>query len=259
MSAAQATTLSLYLVSVAIGLDSLEALAARDNYRVGIYSSDILAAVTGLPAARLVQRYPVALAIPLLLIALMLGAVLLPDARPEMIGAALIAHVSRLRYFPLGLAGFDQMATIILGGLLLADAFPGTLVANAGLGFISAEACLAYFTSGAAKASSADWRAGRAVVGILNTRAYGARLPGRLLRAKPRLGLLLDWATILFETGFPLAVLLGGPILIVWLCVGVLFHLGVSATMGLHLFVWTFGASYPILLYVSGHLIGAGA
>ena len=52
------------------------------------------------------------------------------------------------------------------------------------------------------------------------------------------------------------AVLAGGVVLAAWLALGIIFHAGVAVTMGLHMFIWSFCATYPAILYVSWHLLG---
>jgi len=67
---------------------------------------------------------------------------------------------------------------------------------------------------------------------------------------------VLDWTTSIFEVLFPAAVLAGGVVLAAWLALGIIFHAGVAVTMGLHMFIWSFCATYPAILYVSWHLLG---
>jgi hypothetical protein len=58
------------------------------------------------------------------------------------------------------------------------------------------------------------------------------------------------------DAAIGLAVFVGGPLLIAWLLVGVAFHATVAGTMGLHLFIWTFGATYPVLLFIAMNVLG---
>lgn len=257
MTTTSTAELSFYIVSFGLCLDAFEVLAARSEYRRGLYSASIMGRVASRSGTACpIQQYPASLAIPVAVISSCICAVALPQARPVFVAMILVLHLTRLRYFPIGLAGFDQMITIVLVGVLLAFVFPGTPVAIAGLVFIAAQTCLAYFTSGFAKVVSASWRQGRAVTGILSTRAYGASGVGRLMSRHRYVGLLLDWTTIVFEMLFPAAVLAGGVVLLTWFAISVVFHATVALTMGLHMFIWTFGATYPAVLYLSWNLLG---
>jgi hypothetical protein len=138
-----AARVAVYIISFGMCLDSLEFLAARHEYERGVYSPPIMARVIGQSERRRrLHEYPTPLTIPAAQIAFSLSAVAIPGARAASVGALLALHVVRLRLFPLGLSGFDQMNTVVLVGLLLALAFPNTLLASAGLTFIAAQACL---------------------------------------------------------------------------------------------------------------------
>jgi hypothetical protein len=57
------------------------------------------------------------------------------------------------------------------------------------------------------------------------------------------------WSVIAFESLFPLAILAGPKGALVFLGIGVMFHLANAAVMGLNNFVWAFTATYPAVHY----------
>jgi hypothetical protein len=257
MTATASATISLYVVCIGISLNALELLAARSEFARGLYSASIIGPVTSRTGTAFrIQQYPYSLGLPAAEVAFAACAIALSGARPLFVAMLLALHVARLRLFPLGLAGFDQMTTIVLVGVLLAVAFPGTSIAVAGLAFVAMQACLAYLTAGVAKAVSPAWRQGTAVTGILSTRAYGSRGISALVSRSQSLGFLLDWTTIGYEVLFPAAVIAGGWVLLAWLVAGLTFHVAIAVSMGLHMFIWTFGATYPAVLFFSWHILG---
>jgi hypothetical protein len=150
-----------------------------------------------------------------------------------------------------GLDGSDQMRTIVLAGLVLFYVAPTDLARDVALVFIAAQAMLSYFTSGFAKLISPVWRDGTAIRDILSTRSYGSELATRVMKRLPSLSPALCWGTIGFECFLPLLVLLGTTTCIVFIGMGVAFHVGIAAMMGLNLFVWSFVATYPALYFLA--------
>lgn len=93
---------------------------------------------------------------------------------------------------------------------------------------IQIQLCLVYLFTGLAKIGE-DWLNGEAIYWVLNdlslTRWPYAWLPVPMLLCR-----LFSWATLLFELGFPLIVLV--PRLRPWLLsAGVVFHIGIFASM----------------------------
>jgi hypothetical protein len=125
---------------------------------------------------------------------------------------------------------------------------------NAGLWFIAAQSILSYCAAGIAKLISAQWRAGDAVYKIFNTGSYGLCFIGRLLAPRPAIVFVLSWAVIVFESLFPLALVLPQEFLWVFLGWGVSFHLLNAWIMGLNTFFWAFVATYPAVIFVSTQL-----
>jgi hypothetical protein len=148
--------------------------------------------------------------------------------------------------------GSDQMLNIVAAGLIPCAAFPGgRWPRDAGLWFIALQSCLAYATSGAAKAVSAVWRSGQALRMILNTASYGNRRLARRLQKNPPLSCALSWSVIAFECLFPLCLLAPHPVRLGFFAAGVVFHGTNASVMGLNTFLWAFVATYPVIESVS--------
>jgi hypothetical protein len=150
-----------------------------------------------------------------------------------------------------GMDGSDQMTTQIYVALLLGYISGTQLGLTVALWYIALQACLSYFTSGVAKAISPEWRQGTCTFRIFNTRTYGYEPVARLLRDRPRLTRLLDWSAFLVEMAFPLALVLGFPLVLLFVAWGVAFHIMNAVVMGLNSFFWAFTATYPAVIYVS--------
>ena len=149
--------------------------------------------------------------------------------------------------------GSDQMTSVVLAGLIMAAPHWTNETRLAGLALISGQALLAYGTAGIAKAASRTWRCGQAAPFIFRTATYGNYRFGQWLADRRPLARLLCWAVIGFEVGFPIALMTGQrPIVLGALLLGVVFHVGNSALMGLNVFTWAFTATYPSLLLLSG-------
>lgn len=148
-----------------------------------------------------------------------------------------------------GLDGGDQMTGNVLGAVCLAGLLPNDQLAlGAALWFIGLQSTLSYLTAGLYKLAGTGWRNGRGLLGVLSTRSYGSPRLSAYLAQRPTQMLAAAWSVIAFESLFPLA-LLGPEFAVVFLGVGVLFHLGNAAVMGLNNFLWAFTATYPAVYY----------
>ncbi|MET0885762.1 MAG: hypothetical protein ABWX92_04855 [Mycetocola sp.] len=142
--------------------------------------------------------------------------------------------------------GAEQMASIVLiTTVLVAPAFPGDARLALGVGFIAAQAVLAYSTSGIAKLVSPVWRDGTGLAGILSTVDHGTPALGQWLMRHPTLSRLASWGTIAFECAFVLVLVLPPPLAAGMLLAGLAFHAACAALMGLNSFLWAFPATYP--------------
>jgi hypothetical protein len=145
--------------------------------------------------------------------------------------------------------GADQLGLILFVAVSLAHLRPSPVVVEAVLWFVALLACLAYFTSGAAKLAGRRWRDGTGLTGVFETETYGARAVCGLLRRHRWLAVGASWAVIAGESFFPAALVAPTPVAAALLALGVSFHLGAAAVMGLNTFLWAFPATYPAVWY----------
>jgi hypothetical protein len=144
-----------------------------------------------------------------------------------------------------GATGSDAITLVICGGAWLATvAADGPLAARAGLWFIAAQACLSYVVGGVSKLTAPKWRSGQAIVEVLSTYTYGSERFHALVRARPWLSRALCWSVMLWETTFPLVLIVPRSLALPLLGAGVLFHLSTAALMGINLFVFAFASTY---------------
>jgi hypothetical protein len=171
-------------------------------------------------------------------------------------GAALtvcLAALTAVRWRRLlGGDGAEQMSSIVLIAAWLAVlAGPDPVRLRVAVTFIAAQAALSYVTAGVAKLRSATWRSGRALPMILATEVHGQAWAAELLTRHRLLALASGWLVMAFECLFPIGMLLGPPVVLVILAVGLVFHAACAVVMGLNTFVWAFLATYPCVLVVA--------
>jgi hypothetical protein len=155
---------------------------------------------------------------------------------------------------PFGMDGSDQMAVQVFGALLLGYSAGSTLALEIAIWYIAIQAAFAYFVSGFAKALSPIWRRGDGTVfRIFNTRTYGYEPVARALLQRPQLTKYVDWSAFTVEMLFPLGIVFGLPIVVLFLLWGVTFHAMNALVMGLNSFFWAFVATYPAVWYAALH------
>ena len=145
-----------------------------------------------------------------------------------------------------GQDGADQMAYIIYLALAVSSLAGATLVF---LWFIALQSCLAYCVAGIAKARSKGWRDGDYLIDVCYTHIYGHAGFADFLFCRRRLAKLLARTLIVWESSFPLVLLMPAPVALGVLAGGVLFHLANAYLMGLNTFFWSFLTTYPAILY----------
>ena len=155
---------------------------------------------------------------------------------------------------PVGRDGSDQMNVLIVVPASIAMLCDQRSAYISVLLFVAAQVSLAYTTSGVAKLISPLWRSGNALPQILSTLSYGNRRASGTLRSSHVLSLALSWAVIVFETVFPLTLLIGPRATLVVLVLGAVFHSSCAFLMGLNCFFWSFVATYPAVLFTSAYL-----
>jgi hypothetical protein len=255
------------VAAVGIGLSVSEELAMRR-----IYSDDGLLSWQVLRVARPSSPVPwvqqrvdhlfqprayIALLLLKLATALMLAAVSIADPNARTIvgllaAAMLVQLLLMKRRSVYGLDGADQMFAVVFLGLAVYELMPtGSVASAAGLVYIGAQVVLAYLIAGTAKLRGPSWRDGTAIAGILSTKIYGNAFAAGLLHGRAVLGRIVCWSVIAFETTFVAALFVDRPTLWVMLGMGVLFHGGIAAVMGLNSFFLAFVATYPAVAYLN--------
>ena len=165
--------------------------------------------------------------------------------------AALVAVFGVWIYLaaPFGHDGSDQMISVVLISIALANIHGSDRTQKLCLWFVASQACLSYASAGYAKLIVPGWRRGDFLPRILKTKTYGCPLVGDFLAAHVTVSRLLSIGIIAFECLFPLVLLAPRDVVVVVLGLGLTFHLIVAATMGLNNFTWSFAATYPAILY----------
>jgi hypothetical protein len=172
------------------------------------------------------------------------------DATAVLLALAVSAVTQLL---PAGRDGADDMSMVV--AITLAVAFVGrrdSAVLRAALGFLALQLCLCYATAGVSKLLGPRWRSGSALTGIMGTKSYGNPRVAALLRPRSR-ALVISWLVIVGEMGFPVAVLVGGPIGAAALLAGALFQVTLAFVMGLNRFVPWFLSCYPATFWTMAH------
>lgn len=250
------------LIAIGIAVDSLEILYSRREYTSrGILSWDvlkldrrfILMSRSAWVFRKLLSTpgYLVLISIQLLLALAVIAkvpGVLLPLCITGILGIKLLSH---FRHAHGGLDGSDQMQLIIFASLTVFYWTRDLDTKTIALWFIAGQSMLSYLAAGIAKLASPLWRSGDAILGILATDNYGSQVLSSWLRSNPRLAATVCWSVILFECLGPTLVFAGPVPCLAFLACGLLFHLVVAVTMGLNNFIWSFGATYPAVLFLA--------
>lgn len=146
----------------------------------------------------------------------------------------------------------EVMNMIILVPLTFHVWRPGDeFVAVAGLWFISAQVCLAYFGAGWSKLRSETWTTGVALTRILAGSMLRSPALARALAARPGLERRLCRGTIALELLLAVAPIGPPPALRILLAAGGAFHATIAVVLGLGSFMWAFLATYPALLFTN--------
>jgi hypothetical protein len=234
-----------FISGMGCALASLEFLALRREFSaVGFYSGCAASAWRIVP-----------LHLARVLLALWFALFPVPAWLTSVRLAALVAlSIALTRLMPLGLEAADQMITILLAAQLLVSLAPGDQrVQRTCLAFVASQAVLSYSVAGWAKLLKSSWRSGSYLQGLLRTEMFGHHFAARLL-ANKSLAQQLSLALITVECAFPLALITGihGAAI---LCVLVLcMHLANAYLLGLNLFVWAFGATYPAIVFTANEI-----
>lgn len=180
------------------------------------------------------------------------GAVLvivgLVDASPGVAAAAacvaLAASVHTMGRTEFGNQGSDGMRTHLLLGVAVHGA-PG-MPDWIGPAVVAGVVAAAYGSAGWHKLVSRPWRSGDALAGVGHAFAVPVPPLGEVAPVLTRF--ITAWELLV-----PVAIILGGPVLLPTLAIGLAFHLAIGLALGLSSFFWAFVGTYPWVLAFGWH------
>ena len=153
--------------------------------------------------------------------------------------------------------GGDNIARIVLLYMIFADVSGrrdrkvspgGSLVHNAAILAIVVQLSALYLSTGMYKAMGSYWQNGVALYYILRVNSFSwTGIGGEAFYTNEYLIVALTYATVLFEVAFPFALFNRWTRWLV-LFIGVGFHFGIAATMGLVAFSWMILSVYFVCL-----------
>lgn len=190
----------------------------------------------------------------LLAVGLLLGMTHHDFLRPATLFVLFVAQCFlHLRQFGVAIIGGDRMRMLVLGALTLRELAPeSALATKSALWFIAGQCALAYCTSGILKwQRTPEWRNGTAVGLLLRAEFLGDVGIAAWLTAHSGVNRAATWGVLALEVLFPLALLGGPPVAVLFVGGAFLMHLGIGHFMGLAPFLWAFLASYPAVLFTS--------
>jgi hypothetical protein len=175
-----------------------------------------------------------------------------PGNSGEYVAVVIIVAISGMLFrfrVPIGADGSDQLSSIIFCSSAVARLANSAIAIHAALWFLTAQACLAYFTSGTLKATSRGWMNGSFLGRVWSTDTYGWPVFARLVGERSFIALMVSWSFIGWETLFLVVLFVPDWVGVPFIAFGVVFHLGTAVVMGLNTFFWSFVATYPAILW----------
>ncbi|MDN3505928.1 MAG: peptidoglycan DD-metalloendopeptidase family protein [Simkaniaceae bacterium] len=149
-----------------------------------------------------------------------------------------------------GLDGAYHMSIVVLGALTLASFFGiESKISLICIWFVAGQLMLSYFISGIRKLQSPIWRSGEALYLIFRTNAFGHKFAYKIVKKNRVVRFLLSWSVIVFETLFPLALILDFKIALIFFGVALTFHIMTAIFMGLNNFLLAFASAYPLAIF----------
>lgn len=145
--------------------------------------------------------------------------------------------------------GSDYMTTVVVFGLLMTSLIKSEIqYLNFGLYYIAIQCSLSYFVAGIVKIKNRSWRSGYALQVFICHSNYNVPTFLRKMAQFPLFNRLCAWGVMLWECTFPLA-WFHPKLIIVYLVIGFVFHLGNFVAFGLNRFIFAWLASYPAVLF----------
>ncbi len=149
----------------------------------------------------------------------------------------------------------DQLNNIALTGLLI-DRLVNSSPSFAIIYFFSILLFISYFTSGILKLYEVKWHDGYYLKKILINRNYGSRWISKIIACTPdQIFAISGKVVILWQVTAFLIPFMPLPLFLIYLTIGVIFHIITGIFMGLVNFVWTFLAFMPGLIFLNFHFI----
>jgi hypothetical protein len=170
--------------------------------------------------------------------------------------ACLLVLISSVHLFlvnPYGQTAAEQFTVILFSGLTLAHAAQTNFGRSSALWFIALQCAICYAANGIHKLRSSVWRSGAAIRSVMATATFGGRRYAVVLARLPVLGCFVCWAVIAWEVLFPLS-LLTPAAGVVFVSIGIAFHVATAVAMRLNNFLWAFPAAYPAVMYCGAQL-----
>ncbi|WP_139235723.1 hypothetical protein [Mucilaginibacter polytrichastri] len=143
------------------------------------------------------------------------------------------------------------MSGIVIAALALGKVASTKHSLDIALAFITAQALLAYGTSGFLKLTKAGWLNGTYVLEILKTSTFGNRKILDYFSKRIMLRFAASFIVVFGDILLSISVLFPPKICLCILLIGLCLHLGIAFVMGLNTFVWAFCATYPAIFYFS--------
>lgn len=177
-------------------------------------------------------------------------ATLLFGCSPLLLLSFLIALLVCVRFRGSYNGGSDSMTLLTLLSLALAGCIPNPTVQRACVYYIAVQTCLSYFLAGVVKIKEPSWRSGSALVTFVRLQRYAVPQPARRWLEVPWLAGVTSTLLVTFECTFPFA-LWQPRWALIYLALGLCFHLANSWLFGLNRFLWAWAATYPAVWFVS--------
>jgi len=228
------------LTGVTLTLSALEFLTLKAEFRQsGFFGLE----------NRHAQLTVIILVVQLCLGMMLVTGIVSPPFRPLLTGATLVSLMLLHAKISGGLEAADQMLTILAGAQFLRSLAPQSESVQAvALWFIALQSIASYLIAGVTKLHIPAWRDGSFISAMLRTEAFGHPVVARYVST----GVSARFASafiLTFECAAPLALVTGLPGALVFCFFGICFHLVNAYLLGLNLFVWSFAATYPAVLY----------
>lgn len=174
--------------------------------------------------------------------------------RPALTVVILVAVITQMLLMKrneIAIDGSDQMILVVLVASALGRVGQDNTAVSAACFFLAGNLCLAYFTAGAYKAASRQWISGEALTVVVSTTAFGYPRFGKRLAGGMYVPRIATWIVIVWECSFPATLVAAHSLLVIFLAIGIAFHISCGLIMGLTNFPLAFGAAYPSLIYVN--------